>query len=77
MLFRSHEWANRKATLESYELFARWVMPRFQGSLAPMEESRTWAIENRPAFIGEAGAAIQKAISDHYAERDASAADPT
>ena len=32
VLFRSHEWANREQTLRSYELFARWVMPRFQGS---------------------------------------------
>ena len=33
VLFRSHEWANREDTLRSYELFARWVMPRFQGSV--------------------------------------------
>ena len=33
VLFRSHEWANREQTLRSYELFARWVMPRFQGSV--------------------------------------------
>ena len=33
VLFRAHEWANREATLRSYELFARYVMPRFQGSL--------------------------------------------
>ena len=29
----AHEWANREDTLRSYELFARWVMPRFQGSV--------------------------------------------
>ena len=33
MLFRAHEWATREQTLRSYELFARYVMPRFQGSL--------------------------------------------
>ena len=33
ILFRAHEWADREATLRSYELFARYVMPRFQGSL--------------------------------------------
>ena len=33
ILFRAHEWANREQTMRSYELFARYVMPRFQGSL--------------------------------------------
>ena len=33
ILFRAHEWANREQTLRSYELFARYVMPHFQGSL--------------------------------------------
>ena len=33
ILFRAHEWANREQTLRSYELFARHVMPHFQGSL--------------------------------------------
>ena len=33
ILFRAHEWANREQTLRSYELFARYVMPVFQGSL--------------------------------------------
>ena len=38
VLFRAHEWANREQTLKSYELFARYVMPRFQGSLGPIRE---------------------------------------
>src|SRR6185436_4006266 len=33
LLFRAHEWADREQTLRSYELFARYVMPRFQGAL--------------------------------------------
>src|SRR5947207_114486 len=33
LLFRAHEWAPRHETLKSYELFARYVMPRFQGSI--------------------------------------------
>ena len=32
-LLMAHEWADREATLHSYELFAREVMPHFQGSL--------------------------------------------
>ncbi len=29
----SHNWANNQATKKSYELFARHVMPKFQGSV--------------------------------------------
>ena len=39
LLFRAHEWANRELTLRSYELFARYVMPHFQGSLATVRDS--------------------------------------
>src|SRR6266516_4862234 len=42
VLFRAHEWANREQTLKSYELFARYVMPRFQGSAAPLRDSNAW-----------------------------------
>lgn len=68
-LFMAHEWADRQATLRSYELFAREVMPRFQGSAGAAVESRDWATANRPEFIGAAVNAIGKAIQDHQAER--------
>jgi len=69
-LLMAHEWADRDATLRSYELFARYVAPRFQGSLGSLTASRDWAAENRPAFIGAVGGAIVKAIQDHQAERE-------
>jgi limonene 1,2-monooxygenase len=34
LIIRSKEWATREANLKSFELFARYVMPEFQGSLA-------------------------------------------
>ena len=37
-LFRAHDWADREQTWRSYELFARWVMPRFQESLDMPQE---------------------------------------
>ncbi|MHB8439047.1 MAG: LLM class flavin-dependent oxidoreductase [Acidimicrobiales bacterium] len=70
-LLMAHEWADREATLHSYELFAREVMPRFQGSTESLVGSRDWAAENRPSFIGAVGGAIMQAISDHQAERAA------
>ena len=64
ILFRAHEWADREATLRSYELFARYVMPRFQGSLDPIVGSNTWARENRKAVFGSTVAAVKKAFTD-------------
>jgi len=74
-LFMAHEWARREPTLRSYELFAREVMPLFQGSTPSLVGSRDWAAANRPAFIGAATGAIMKAIQDHHAERAEKAED--
>ena len=64
MLFRAHEWATREQTLRSYELFARYVMPRFQGSLDTIVASNAWARENRKAVFGPTVAAVKKAFTD-------------
>jgi limonene 1,2-monooxygenase len=68
-LFMAHDWADREATLRSYELFAKEVMPLFQGSVTQTVASRDWAASNRPQFIGAAGAAIMKSVQDHHAEK--------
>ncbi|MSO77439.1 MAG: LLM class flavin-dependent oxidoreductase [Alphaproteobacteria bacterium] len=64
ILFRAHEWANREQTMRSYELFARYVMPRFQGSLDPLIGSNTWARENRRTVFGPAVEAVKRAYTD-------------
>ena len=64
VLFRAHEWANRRDTLESFELFARWVMPRFQGSLDMPSQSREWCSDNRAGIFGPAMGALAKAFTD-------------
>jgi limonene 1,2-monooxygenase len=64
VLFRSHEWANREDTLRSYELFARWVMPRFQGSVETTLASREWCSENRHGVFGPHIGALRKAFTD-------------
>jgi limonene 1,2-monooxygenase len=73
-LFMANDWADREAMLRSYELFAREVMPHFQGKTSSLVASRDWAAENRPTFIGAAGQAVMKAIGDHNAEKQAKAA---
>jgi len=68
-LLMAHEWADREQTRRSYELFAREVMPMFQSSAESLVASRDWAAENRPTFIGAAGAAIMSAIQRHNEEK--------
>ncbi len=64
VLIRANDWANREDTLRSYELFARWVMPRFQGSTITTHASREWASENRNGIFGPSIGAIKKAFED-------------
>jgi limonene 1,2-monooxygenase len=64
IMFRAHEWANREQTMRSYELFARYVMPRFQGALDPILGSNRWAGENRKAVFGPYVEAVKRAFTD-------------
>jgi len=52
LLFRAHEWATREQTLRSYELFARYVMPRFQGTTVTSARAPTsGARDNRKTIF--------------------------
>jgi limonene 1,2-monooxygenase len=70
-LFMAHDWADREATMKSYELFARYVMPQINVEAASTQRSRDWAAENRPKFMPKVGEAIMKSINDHNIEREA------
>lgn len=70
-LLMAHDWADTHATRTSYELFARYVMPEFQGSTTELVRSRDWTIANRERFIGGATDAIKAATADYVAERNA------
>jgi limonene 1,2-monooxygenase len=72
-LLMGHEWADTAATRHSYELIARYVAPVFQGSALTLTASRDWAAENRPEFIGAAGAAVMSAIQKHQEEKEVKA----
>jgi limonene 1,2-monooxygenase len=65
ILFRAHEWANREQTLRSYELFARYVMPQFQGSLETIVGSNQFVRENRERVVGGTVEAVRRAFTDH------------
>ena len=67
-----HNWAEWSRKKRSYELLARYVMPRFQGLNEAREASMKWAMTNRPTFIGAVGEAITHEIQKHAAEQAAS-----
>jgi limonene 1,2-monooxygenase len=73
-LLMGHEWADTAATRHSYELIARYVAPQFQGSSDTLTASRDWAADNRPEFIGAAGAAVMSAIVKHQEEKESRSA---
>jgi limonene 1,2-monooxygenase len=63
-MFRAHEWANREQTMRSYELFARYVMPRFQGTLPTLFASNEFVRNNTQKVVGGNVEAIQRAFTD-------------
>lgn len=54
----AHDWASPEATSRSWELFARRVMPEFNGMLAPLRRSADRVSANKASLIAGAGAAI-------------------
>jgi limonene 1,2-monooxygenase len=70
-LLMAHEWANREATLRSYELISRYVMPAFQDSLEPLERSRDWTVFHRERLMGNIYNAIAGETQKFLDERDA------
>ena len=64
MLFRAHEWANSHDTKRSFELFARWVMPKFQGSTDTIIASQEWTKARRKDIFVPSIAAVKKAYDD-------------
>jgi limonene 1,2-monooxygenase len=63
-LFRAHDWADREQSWRSYELFARWVMPRFQQSLDQPRASHAWAVANRKTIFSPNVGALRQAFTD-------------
>lgn len=70
-LLFDHDWATPQAKLRSYELFAQYVMPKYQGQLEPPAASCDWVTGSGGEFVGRAAGAIAKAIEDHAAEQAA------
>lgn len=64
LLALAHEWAISTDTLKSMELWARYVMPHFQGQLGTIVENRDWIESNLPTVFRRSRGALQKAYAD-------------
>jgi limonene 1,2-monooxygenase len=64
LMFRAHDWADREQTWRSYELFARYVMPRFQNQVSMQTASYDWAKANRKTVFSPNVEALRKAYTD-------------
>ena len=49
----AHDWATRPQMMRSYELLARYVMPRCQGLIAPIEASAARVTANKAEADGK------------------------
>ena len=75
-LFMAHNWANWAATKHSYELFARYVAPRFQQLNVGREASMAWVKENKDDFTAQARMAVGARILQHAQEKGAENINP-
>jgi len=69
VLVQTQEWAPREKVLRSYELLARYVMPRFQGSLAGIEVSNAVARGQAEQVGRERVEAVERAQQAYEAGR--------
>lgn len=68
LMVMAHDWANRERTLKSYELFARHVMPHFQGSLSSLGSSYDDAVA-KAEVINQAGRRAIEAAHEAYEKK--------
>ncbi len=60
-LVQAIDWAPRDRILNSFELLARYVMPRFQGSVVGLENSNLWAKSRQEVLVQGRTRAIDRA----------------
>jgi limonene 1,2-monooxygenase len=75
-LFMAHNWAPFAETKRSYELFARYVAPRFQDLNVNREASMEWVRANKNDFTAQARMAVGARILQHAQEKGAENINP-
>jgi limonene 1,2-monooxygenase len=67
-LLLAHNWADFERTKKSYELFARHVLPAFNGANDWRNESLAFYSEHKQELMGKAGKAIMKTFEKHQGD---------
>ncbi|MCC6919182.1 MAG: LLM class flavin-dependent oxidoreductase [Alphaproteobacteria bacterium] len=70
-LHLAHNWADWENTKASYELFARYVAPKFQALNENRHESIAWAQSQRTGFIDATTKAVAGRLQQHIDEKGA------
>jgi limonene 1,2-monooxygenase len=63
----AHDWAAREAQLRSFEMIARYVVPRVQGLIEPVQRSADFVSAHKQELMEAAGQAVLSAIRTHNA----------
>lgn len=63
----AHDWATREQTWRSYELFARYVIPRVNRMIDPVQRSADFVSERKATLMEGASQAVLAAIRAHNA----------
>ncbi|MBI5090227.1 MAG: LLM class flavin-dependent oxidoreductase [Actinobacteria bacterium] len=69
----AHDWANREATLRSWDLVARYVIPELNGFVRPMQASADYLNANKGDLMAGATAAVMSKIMAHQGAAQAMA----
>ena len=70
LLLMGHNWANYENTRRSYELIARYVMPKFQHLNQGRSDSMEYVRARNPEFSGAAATAVAEAVQLHTSDDD-------
>ena len=71
ILMLAHDWADWEATKHSYELFARYVLPKFNARNVWREDSMAWLRANREDNSAKSKAAVAKFNARTQSKSDA------
>ena len=66
MLMLAHDWASWENTKKSYELMARYVLPKFNARNKWRDESMAWLKANNEEFSGKRKEASKNAVERHF-----------
>jgi limonene 1,2-monooxygenase len=65
LMIQTIDWTSREKLFKSYELFARYVIPQFQGTTTSLNASKIWARDRIQPLMERRVRAINKAKSDY------------